>query len=69
MPWVDTEYIFLGKQDSEYRNMYNFISNIQNTLKLKATKLKQGKKSTIGHNRGQNQNHAHLRGQNLQGKK
>ena len=40
----NAEYIFLGKQDSEYRNMYNFISNIQNTLKLKATKLKQGKK-------------------------
>ena len=44
--------------------MYN-----QNTMKLKATKFTQGKKSTTGHNRGQNQNHAHRKKQNLEGKK
>ena len=58
MPWVDAEYIFLGKQDSEYNiwknpnfghtKLYNLISNKQNTIKLKATKLTQGKKVLEG---------------------
>ena len=77
LPWEDTEYMFLGKQDSEYNiwknqnfghtKMYNLISNKQNTTKLKATKLTQGKKVLEGTTEGKIK--IMLRGQNLEGKK
>ena len=47
--------------------MYNLISNIQNTTKLKATKLTQGKKVLEGTTEGKIK--IMLRGQNLEGKK
>ena len=47
--------------------MYNLISNKQNTTKLKATKLTQGKKVLEGTTEGKRK--IMLRGQNLEGKK
>ena len=47
--------------------MYNLISNKQNTTKLKATKLTQGKKVLEGTTEGKIK--IMLRGQNLEGKK
>ena len=58
---------FWNNQNFGHTKMYNLISNKQNTTKLKATKLTQGKKVLEGTTEGKRK--IMLRGQNLEGKK